>query len=80
MLTLNEIERKLENMNENQSTNNEQLIDQPELARLCKVTKKTIQNWQKKGLPNWRANETARPRYRYSEVLVWLRQKGKSRV
>lgn len=80
MLDKLEGKRKIENMTANDGMNNEPLITKQELADLCKVSYKTVDNWMKQGLPVFCVIGTKHPRFRYTDALEWLAKKGKIRT
>ena len=50
----------------------EPLLTRRHLAQLLSVTPRTIQRWEKLGLPVEHIGDL--PRYRYSEVMDWIKK------
>lgn len=54
----------------------EQLLTRNHLAHLLSVDRITIWRWEHEGLPVVRISP-ALPRYKYSDVIKWLKKHGK---
>lgn len=52
-----------------------ELITTKELSSLLKVTRQTIGNWRREGMPFMKFGTTVR--FDYDEVIEWLKERGK---
>lgn len=47
------------------------LLTKEELAKLLKVSGRTIENWERAGLPSYKLSPKVR-RYKWTEVWTWI--------
>lgn len=52
-----------------------ELVTTKELSSLLKVTRQTVANWRKEGLPFMKLGRSIR--FDYDEVIEWLKERGK---